>query len=405
MHYFFPRILYLDGLTMGSVNGASQPFFIRASLRVYQNRICLFYFLIGIYLLLSAVVAAALLLPPPELALADSFASNKYHHLPAQCEKVAADFNRCQVTSDQTLVLTCHRKWCNGWGHCDACMGLGDRIRFLFSGIADATKHCLRIQLDYPVFDIAVLQSAIYRDPAGWWGELFHFRSYQQLGYNVHRSKLALPPRDKITFSHFVSSHLVHDYDACLFHTLFQPSDSLRNDLDRHNAAIGDSSIGIHFRAGDVAAFLLNSTSDLRLGHISLDAAMATMLKCGDQLAAKVFPDRPPEQVTFYLATDSSVVKDMIAQNASAWSRHPIYMTSVQPQAYVRAVAGDRDAWMEMYLLAARQGLVANALPADNDARVNYPVSQFAILAKKIGFILDDKFIACSLDDDSGKKL
>jgi hypothetical protein len=91
---------------MGSDNGPSQPFFIRASLRVYQNRICFSYFLVGISLLLSAVVAAVLLLPPPEIALADSFASNKYHHLPAQCEKVAADFNRCQATSDHTLVFS-----------------------------------------------------------------------------------------------------------------------------------------------------------------------------------------------------------------------------------------------------------------------------------------------------------
>jgi hypothetical protein len=389
---------------MGSDNRPTrQPFFIQNSLRVYHNRIRLFYFLIGIPLLLAAVVAAVLLLPPPEIALADSFASNEYHHLPAQCEKVASDFNRCQATSDQTLVFACHRKWCNGWGHCDACMGLGDRARFLFSGIADATKHCLHIQLDYPAFDIALLQSAIYRDPSGWWGELFHFRSYQ---LEERHHKITLPPRDKITISHFVSNSLAHDYDACLFHTLFQPSDSLRKHLDRHNAAIGKSSIGIHFRAGDVAAFLLNEYKDVRLApHQTLDAAITTMLNCADRLAAKLFPDRPPEQVTFYLATDTSLVKDMISKNASAWSRHPIYMTSVHPQASFRAASGDRDAWMEMYLLAARQGLVANTLSADYGNPLPYQISQFVKLAQKIGFIPDDKFMACSLDNDSGKKL
>jgi hypothetical protein len=150
----------------------------------------------------------------------------------------------------------------------------------------------------------------------------------------------------------------------------------------------------------------LNRTHDLRIGQDqTLDAAIATMLQCADRLAIKIFPDRSPEQVTFYLATDSSVAKNMIAKNSSAWSRHPIYMTSVQPQAYLRAVSGDRDAWMEMYLLAARQGLVANALPADYDGPVSYTVSMFAKLAQKIGFIPDDKFMACSLDADSGKEL
>lgn len=376
---------------------------IHTSLRVYDNRIRLFHFLIGIPLLLAAVVTAVLLLPPPEIALAESFASNTYHHLPAQCEKVAADFHRCQATSDRTLVFACHRKWCNGWGHCEPCMGLGDRARCLLTGIADATKHCLHIQLDYPVFDIAVLQSAIFRDPVGWLGELFHFRSYH-LADRHH--KLTLPPREKMTFSHFASNSLAQDYDPCLFHILFQPTASLRKDLDRHNASIGEFFIGIHFRVGDVSAFLLNRTNDMRIDpHQTLDAAIVNMLKCADGLASRLFSEREPEQVTFYLATDSSVVKDMIAKNASAWSRHPIYMTSVQPQAYVRAVSGDRDAWMEMYLLAARQGLVANALPADYDGPVHYQISMFAKLAQKIGFIPNDKLVACSLDHYSGKML
>jgi hypothetical protein len=60
---------------------------------------------------------------------------------------------------------------------------------------------------------------------------------------------------------------------------------------------------------------------------------------------------------------------------------------------------------MEMYLLSARQGLVANTVPADYDGPVPYPVSMFAIVAKKIGFISDDKFMTCTLDDNSGKKL
>jgi hypothetical protein len=129
------------------------------------------------------------------------------------------------------------------------------------------------------------------------------------------------------------------------------------------------------------------------------------MLQCADRLATKLFPYRQAEQVTFYLATDSSVVKDLIAKNASVWSQHPIYMTSVQPQAYLRALSGGQDAWMEIYLSAARQGLVANALPADYDGPVSYAVSMFAQLAQKIGFITDDKFLACSLDTNKEKKL
>jgi hypothetical protein len=392
---------------MGSDNrdGPSRRICTHASLRVYHNRIHLIYFLLGVPPLLAAIVAAVLLLPPPEIVLADSFASNTYHRLPAQCEKAAADFHRCQATSDHTLVFACHRKWCNGWGHCEPCMGLGDRSRFLLSGITEAVKHCVHIQLDYPVLDIALLQSAIYRDPAGWWGELFHFRSYQLADPHKHL-KLTLPPSDKMTVSHFTSNFLTRNYDACLFHILFRPTVSLSNDLDRHNAAIGTSSIGIHFRTGDFAAFSLNQTHDLRIGQDqTLDAAIAAMLQCADRLATKLFPYRQAEQVTFYLATDSSVVKDMIVKNASAWSQHPIYMTSVQPQAYLRALSGDRDAWMEMYLLAARQGLVANALPADYDGPVSYAVSMFAQLAQKIGFITDDKFVACSLDTDKEKKL
>jgi hypothetical protein len=74
---------------MGSDNrdGPSRLICTHASLRVYHNRIRLFYFLLGVPPLLAAVVVAVLLLPPPEIVLADSFASNTYNHLPAHCEK------------------------------------------------------------------------------------------------------------------------------------------------------------------------------------------------------------------------------------------------------------------------------------------------------------------------------
>ena len=175
-------------------------------------------------------------------------------------------------------------------------------------------------------------------------------------------------------------------------------------------------SIGIHYRTGDQAAFGLTN-ADNRVATSAL-AGWNKMQKCALELAQQLFPGTNDENnnntttVTFYLATDNPHVKEHIRRLQAAPGRNShasridtplllpnLYVTDVQPGSYLRGNQGDRDAWMELFLLASRNGLVANALPS-NYSRTANPRSQFAVLAAKIGFLEAHQFKDCSLDEE-----
>jgi len=407
---------------------------------------CLLIFL----LILISVLCFVRILPPPELMTpSDTFVrvkeedySSSGSSLPSQCVEIARELDRHYHRQQQSLedwaptfVFACHRKWCKSyWGHCEPCAGIGDRTRFLLSQVQDileATSPTTRVQIDAPTTGLAILESAVYLDPSGWWGELFRYRSYDV------RERKALPysqlllkkenvgagsgtAADSATgttfyYSHFLPNNFaIHDYNACYFHALFQPTPALRADLDRHNAAMDGNnnnnkpSIGIHYRTGDQSAFGLTN-ADNRLAGSAL-AGWNKMQQCARELAGQLFPEHNLEEITFYLATDNPQVKAHVraatagsttttTDDKAALPPPPlnIYLTDVQPGSYLRGNKGDRDAWMELYLLAARQGLVSNVLP-ESYAGTAHRLSQFAELAKKIGFMERHQVRECSLD-------
>ena len=133
------------------------------------------------------------------------------------------------------------------------------------------------------------------------------------------------------------------------------------------------------------------------------------MQQCARELASQLFPEHNLKEITFYLTTDNPQVKAHVRAAAAGSTTTTtdettalppplnIYLTDVQPGSYLRGNKGDRDAWMELYLLVARQGLVANVLPESYTGTANR-LSQFAELAKKIGFMERHQVRECSLD-------
>jgi hypothetical protein len=348
-------------------------------------------------------------------------------------------------------------------------------MRFLLSQVHEAAApaagggngNCVRIQLDYPVQDVAVLDSALYVDPAGWWGHLIRRRSYLH-GKIFHKERLVEPaggshdrstsiphdhhhlrfpgsflrepslPHEEITVSHFVpDGYNAKEYNPCYFHFLFQPTPSLQADIDRHcqaltyryrqnqqgeeeaedgilSAARGQRhlpSIGIHFRTGDVTAFGRIEQNDTRVGSGDLTAAWDQMLHCADQLARKLFPNHH-ETVPYFVATDNQQLKERIhseyglaSSSSSSSSSSPlssrrkrfVYTTDITPQSTWKAWAGDRDAWMELYLLSMQAGLVVNVRPRNYGGPAGR-TSFFSVLARKVAFMDTSHVHECILD-------
>ena len=280
------------------------------------------------------------------------------------------------------------------------------------SQIEEASCDIGRIRIDSPIQGLAVLDTAIYTDPAGFGGELFHYRSYnvkdrtplpyQQLKRQMHetRSKTGL-----IYFTHFTPNYsAISDYNACYFHAIFQPNSYLQADLDRHNSAIGKGpSIGIHYRTGDKTAFGIANSDNRVPGQTALKEGLDAMLECAKQLAEKLFPAHPLNDVAFYLATDNAEIKEVVRQQRQQQKLSlSIYTTDVVPGSYLRGNSGDGDAWLEIFLLSMRQGLVANVLPNDYGGTAKQ-LSKFAVLAKKIGFMEESQVMQCVLDSPTNK--
>ena len=136
-----------------------------------------------------------------------------------------------------------------------------------------------------------------------------------------------------------------------------------------------------------------------------------------------LIPDRvvrPSEQqlfptahtVAYFVATDNALVKEWVRQEQQQEAitihesssqqqqqprRHVIYMTDLQPESYLRGNGGDRNGWMEVYLLGARDALVANVRPKQYEGHAGR-TSFFANLARHIGFMDDKHFKECVLD-------
>ena len=301
----------------------------------------------------------------------------------------------------------------------------------------------VKIQLDYPLndCDMAVLESTVFIDPSGWFGEMFHYRSYQNpdehpvlhLRPRRPRSRQERQRQQRVGVTGFFNKPInnVHDYNACYFHTLFQPGRRLRTEIQKHETSIGSGpSIGLHYRTGDVAAFGMSDHDNRVAGERVLDG-WYRMLQCGHVLASRLFPETPIDQITFYVATDNLPLKQQLrlqqwrgdgngdnsssSNNSNGDDRNTfittdkdksttgrIYVTDVIPNHSTQG--SDRDAWLELYLLSHRQGLVANvnhvSTNYDPDGGAKYPISKFAVLAAKIGFFEPHELIPCDLEDD-----
>jgi hypothetical protein len=311
------------------------------------------------------------LLPAPEVVLSEHFTGQEVlERLPERCLDTAKRFVHCQEVANETWVMACHRKWCQDFrgGHCEPCAGIGDRMRFLLSLVDEAydADRCIRIQIDYPVSGEAVLDTAIYKDTSGWWGELGHYRSYdvsERLRPEEAFTAVNEESGGLFRFTHFLPKvgRLV-DYDACLYHIIFQPDYRLLKELGVYNDAIdshGGPSIGILYRTGDVASFGIHQVNDNRV--VDIERGWKRMLACAEQLAAKLFPGREDTERHF-LATDNPSFKEMVQRQEAEKPRgsRRIFSTTVQPGSYLRGMDSDRGALLEIRLLAARKGLVIN---------------------------------------------
>jgi hypothetical protein len=411
--------------------------------------------------------------------------------LPSQCHDTARQFLACQEQQERrVLVFTCHRKWCHDpmGGHCDSCTGIGDRFyrnlmhslqslwdtRSLVANSNQGSCPPFRIQLDYPVSGMSLLQPMVFQDPASWIGELLHFRSYsvperRDVPMNLSslfsvvkngrndgnarrsRAQVVATNGDAVVYAHFLSllppglSQLASDgknhggndvdrfqWDPCLFHTIFQPDESLRREIRRHQRAIlgldqpgavssapgsapqlssylgrrveaASSSkrvvtVGIHFRTGDGASFAGVIPNDVRIRG-SLHDNWSNMFQCAQELGQELVRRRRMEspaassggdefQIRYYLATDNIHIKKMIRQSRKQQSDsvRDVYITDVVPTDHQQGIDSDRNAWLEIYLLSIQDGIAANVRTEQNYTSSAAKLSTFSRFAHRIGF-------------------
>mmetsp|Transcript_36669 Transcript_36669/g.56130 ORF Transcript_36669/g.56130 Transcript_36669/m.56130 type:complete len:382 (-) Transcript_36669:55-1200(-) len=321
-------------------------------------------------------------------------------HLPQQCQEVATKFHKCQQNSPP-LVLACHRKWCSTFGHCDPCAGIGDRTQRMLQFAAMAVDKCVRMEFDYVPLGLNVVSDAVYRDPLGYAGEVLHKRSYDVSARNaLDTDKLG---KERL-YSHFFGStvsSLKQTYDPCLFHTILQPNVNLQREIDTTLSNLGgveEKKIGIHFRTGDSIAFGMDFTKDKRVSD--LKGSLDKMLKCAQNLSEKLYHTT---EVTYYLATDNSQVKDLLPKMDNT----TVHTLPIRPSSYLKS-EGEKDAWLELYLLSQMDGLVMNPVSSDVNYEGSggidmtyegkiYRVSKLVHLAKHVGFFEDDNVMLCPL--------
>ncbi len=324
--------------------------------------------------------------------------------LPLQCKNVATRLNYCQK-SKPGVVFACHQTWCNRWGHCELCSGIGDRTRILMSLVQDALDQCIPFQIDSPQMGLAMRDDVVYRDRLGILAELFHYRSYDVTDHrvNVNQWSNQKSPSEKMLpiFVHMTpDKYFPKQYDPCLFHILFRPSRIVQRRLDSYMAAIMAKSkhlIGIHFRSGDLPAFGLTDYKDSRVSN-NLELALNKMIKCGETLAWRLFPDysnlKNRQQLAFFFATDHRDAKELV-ERMQFNNSIPVFTTNIVPQNY-RQREQDVQAWLEIWILSKMKGLVMNVVPKDYAGTAGY-VSYFSLLAANIGFINSTQVLRCNV--------
>ncbi len=375
--------------------------------------------------------------PPPEILLYNSFdPSSNENNIPDQCKDIVREVNRCQNEATHTIVLACHRKWCNSFGHCNECAGIGDRffnygmnhIQHAYSGDypglfsqqnnTTAANMCnLRVELDYPAPGISILKSAIYTDPSGWLGEVFRYRSYMKIRHDLQPQFLP-HSSSSIIVGHMTSNYDWHNkathaalstktnWSGCLFHAFFQPNYYLEQSLQYHQKQIyGGTSlrnkdtayISIHFRVGDALSFkALDIVEDQRFGqNKTLEFAWQQMKQCAKELVNSSPEFSTKKYVKYVLASDSIEVKRLARAEAD------FYTTDIRPSNFRQNPDRDADAWLELFLLSRQDGLVMNAV-ADvkgYKGRASYAGagSAFALLLEKIGFFRKDQVKVCKI--------
>lgn len=325
--------------------------------------------------------------------------------------------------SSQTIVFACHRKWCDSYGFCQPCSGIGDRTRHLLGSITEALSRKLSVELDYPQvsngIDLRFRKAFEYKDRWGFVSEWFHFRSYDVSRKELHLERWGGGDDDEKglaggmledQFVHFIplyGSKTNVEYDPCLYHVLFRPTPQLQTQIMYYSNIFHldtENVLGIHFRTGDSTAFSVPN-KDIRAAGSSLEQGYDRMLECAEKLATRlnIHPmvdtnngggngDGEVEKLHFYLATDNQHVKDL----AKKEKNYVIHLTDDRPSAYLRA-EGDRSAFLELYLLSKTRGLVINQLPKNYHGGGNME-STFAGLAKNIGFMTKEQIMPCSLE-------
>lgn len=349
------------------------------------------------------------LTPSPELVFSDTFDDpNRFFSLvPPQheqkCLATAQRLQHCQATSNHTVVLACHRRWCNTFGHCATSPGLGDRFHnhALVHVQEHSLNNCKRVLLDHPLTHVAVLKSMLYQDPYGWIAEMFRFRSYPDL------SERHFIQKQGISYSHFMSDEPKMDYDACLFHAIFRPNAQMQRELEYHNDRILQKrdklettepiTIGIHFRTGDGSSFERVLPEDVRIRG-DLKENWHKMRQCAQELGQQLAADRSLSNVKirYYLATDNAKVKELVRREKN----DDVYVTDLVPTHFRGGPNDDRNAWLELFLLSQRQGLVMNVRTNQNYKSTAASLSTFAVFARKIGFFADNQVKECVLDED-----
>ena len=342
--------------------------------------------------------------------------------LPAECAEsgVLSKFNQVQGFShDRALVIACHRVWCNGYGHCEPCSGIGDRTRFALSLATDALERGVPIEIDAPQPGLLLRSDAVYwswYDRVQLFGvklsDVLHWRDYDVSSRNVNRDEWGMSM--KRTHVHMTPSkkkakkpYHLRTYDPCLFHALFRPDAELQRDIDANlNQMTTKKKLGIHLRAGDAVAFDIDN-QDVRAvsGSGGLEKAVQTMLDCADDLTKKMKSDGKEEQepITYFFATDSAEAKALAVRlmdnrRGSAVSAK-ISTTKINPASYLEGISGDREAWLEAYILSKMNGLVMNKTPSKDNGYKGTAggESTFAKLATTLGNMPDDHVMKCEL--------
>jgi hypothetical protein len=256
----------------------------------------------------------------------------------------------------------------------------------MLSLVQEALERCIPVQLDYPLPALQIVSDAIYEDPL-WFQSVLHKRSY---GNVEERTVNVKEWGTKKSFVHFEPNNYgVKAYDMCLFHILFRPIPAVQKEIDYHHDKMGTNVIGIHFRSGDQSAFGYHN-KDVRATDIP--AAISKMLSCGQELASRLF--HPNKHYTFFLATDNKEAKQLASSHKS--DSFNIYQTEELPSLFLRA-DGERDAWVELYLLSMMRGLVVNVRPKHYEGKAGR-LSLFSVLAKRIGSIEHNAIMECTLD-------